>query len=55
MIDGSGSGPRIDGSGSGRPKNIRTRIRNTNILPPDLDQRSVMSWPDISPALQPSA
>jgi hypothetical protein len=51
----NGSGPRTDGSGSGRPKNIRIRIRNTGILTPYLDQRSVTSWLDISPAQQPSA
>jgi hypothetical protein len=29
MIEGSGSVPCTNGSGSGRPKNIRIRIRNT--------------------------
>ncbi len=35
MIEGSGSLPRTNGSGSGRPKHIRIRIRNTGRKVPD--------------------
>ncbi len=49
MIEGSGSIPLTDGSGSGRPKNTWIRIRNTGFLiwlfddPPDPDS-GVRFW-----------
>ncbi len=39
MMEGSGAGPVLEnngsGCGSGRPKNIRIRIRNTTLMDPD--------------------
>jgi hypothetical protein len=42
MIEGSGSIPLTSGSGSGRPKNMWIRIRNTGLYLP----RQVLSDPD---------
>ncbi len=41
MILGSGSRPRTNGSGTGRPKNIRNRIRNTATT---LYREKIMRW-----------